>query len=246
MILAFMAGAETTLDNTGNPKRIASGGGAGQILYQARSWALAESTLADEAVAPPPLSKEVSPTATGWGLEYNLMVEGPRDSSSPAHATNGTDVGLGLRDPDDDGFLSSSSDPTLKPVMTMLYFPANDMLHAFRAGRSAASATKPCTVSSTVDCGGEEVWGFVPYDQLLNLRMRMRPQTRANHTYMMASSVRFAEVFVPNTGTTGNYSVTNTTTHTVGGVTTPSMLGVWRRILWFGRGPGGSTSPSWT
>jgi hypothetical protein len=46
---------------------------------------------------------------------------------------------------------------------------------------------------------------------------------------MLARGVRFADVFVPGTMTNVG----------IGGVTVPSMQGVWRRVLYFGRGIGG-------
>ncbi len=238
MVLAYTAGAEVVLDAAAEPTRVASGSNAGQILYQARAWILADSTLGDPAVVAPPVF--ASPDNGGFGTEYQLMRDGPRNTSTNV-ASNGIDVGLGLRSPDADA-LNSGVDTrtTLKPVMTVLYVPANDMLHAFRAGPSQATSGAPpnCTVSASADCGGEEIWGFVPFDQLGKLRERMQPQSRNNHTYMLAAPVRFADVFVPNAGTDGNFDGA-TTTHTVGGVTTPAMKGVWRRILLFGRGIGG-------
>ena len=63
-------------------------------------------------------------------------------------------------------------------------------------------------------------------------------QSRSQHTYMMGASVRFADVFVPNAGTTGNFNG-STATRSVGGVTTAPLKGVWRRVLLVGRGIGG-------
>jgi hypothetical protein len=71
------------------------------------------------------------------------------------------------------------------------------------------------------------MWAFVPFDQLQNLKERMKTQARDPHTYMMASPVRFADVFVP-----GTFS------RTIGSVTA-SGAGVWRTVLVFGRGLGG-------
>ena len=80
------------------------------------------------------------------------------------------------------------------------------------------------------DCGGEELWGFVPYDQLasVTLRFRNEPQGRDNHVYMLARGVRFGDVFVPGT-----------VTRNLAGAPPPAMQGVWRRVLYFGRGIGG-------
>lgn len=236
--LAYMAGANMALDNNGDPLRVATGGLAGEILYRARPWILVDTTLADAAVVTPPI--ELSPENGPYSVEYELYRDGARVSATQV-ASNGLDVGLGLRNPDRDATNPVSgpdSRTTLKPVMSVLYVPANDMLHAFRAGRSSASTAITCTRSATLDCGGEELWGFVPFDQLGKLRERLRPQTRSAHTYMMAAAVRFADVFVPNTGTTGNYDGT-TSTQTVGAASTGPMKGVWRRVLLVGRGIGG-------
>ena len=69
-ILAFMAGAQQA-QVAGIPLRNAGG----DILYHARSWALAESTLGVPAVVPPPLqSMPITHTA-----EYLLYRDGVRD-----------------------------------------------------------------------------------------------------------------------------------------------------------------------
>jgi hypothetical protein len=233
IILAYMAGAEFARDAAGDPLRTATG----QILYRARSWVLADSTLAESALIPPPT--RIGPDGGGFGQEYALLRDGVRNGSNVA--ADGLDVGFGLTQPDDDANKPTTGPDTranLKPVMTVLYTPANDMLHAFRAGRSSSATTIACTRSATLDCGGEELWGFVPFDQLGKLRERLRPQSRSQHTYMMGASVRFADVFVPNAGTTGNFNG-STATRTVGGVTTAPLKGVWRRVLLVGRGIGG-------
>jgi hypothetical protein len=91
----------------------------------------------------------------------------------------------------------------------------------------------------SVDCGGEELWGFVPYDQLNVLRLRYvnEPQGRDNHVYMLARGVRFADVFVPNRDPEGR-PVAGKFTATIGGFAT-ELTGVWRTILYIGRGIGG-------
>ena len=93
--------------------------------------------------------------------------------------------------------------------MSVVYHGANDMLHAFKAA------------------DGQELWGFVPYDQLGKLRERIRPQLRDPHTYVIATPIRVGDVFVP-----GPFS------KTVGSVTV-SGAGVWRTVILFGRGIGG-------
>jgi hypothetical protein len=244
--LAYMAGAEMVLAANGQPERGTVGATHAEIMYKSRSWILSSSTLGDAAIAPPPV--EASPEDTGFGVEYEMMRNGPRSTSDQAQNVTPPpgDFGLGLRNPDADDLdpatgAGGDTRVNLKPTMTVVYLPANDMLHAFRAGPSAANAAAPpnCTVSATLDCGGEELWGYVPHDQLEKLRERLRPQTRANHTYMLASAMRFSDIFVPNAGTTGNFDGTTTQTHTIGSATTPPMKGVWRRVIFFGRGIGG-------
>lgn len=220
-ILAFMAGAQQS-QNAGVPRRNA----AGDILYQARFWALAESTLGVPAVVPPPLqSVPITHTA-----EYLLYRDGVRDTAGFAVGTNPVVSGFGLRNPDKNAGPGVPTSPTgngssgnFEPLMTVVYHAANDMVHAFRGG--------PCPSGTCLDAsterGGEELWGFVPYDQLDKLQDRMQGQGRSPHTYMLASSVRFSDVFVPDpTGWTES-------------ATGRKYLGRWRTIMVFGRGIAG-------
>jgi hypothetical protein len=233
IILAYTAGA--TLDvNNGFAVRTGSGTcsptgtqACGELRFAARSWILAESTLAAPAVVAPPL--ESAPSA--HNAEYQLFRDGPRNASNVAQ--DAIALGFGLRNPDKDAL--TPPDPTgttrmsLKPVMSVVYHATNAMLHAFRAGPCLnSSGGFTCTDGST-ERGGEELWGFVPFDQLSNLKERMKPQARDPHTYMMAAPIRFADIFVP-----GDISPVRT----VGGATI-SGTGVWRTVLLFGRGIGG-------
>jgi hypothetical protein len=209
MILACLAGAQFAKDASGNPTREAA---SKNILYRARSWILAESTLAAPAVIPPPLQGDPS----GEIDEYTLYRDGPTNVAG--NKINAIAAGFGLRNPDVD---AATPDVNLKPVMTVVYHTTNEMLHAFRAG--------PCPACVPAETGGEELWGFVPFDLLGKLRDRMKPQNRANHTYMLASPVRFADVFVR-----GSFS------RSIAGVTV-SGDGVWRKVAIFGRGAGGKS-----
>ena len=235
ILLAFMMGAEPALGGT-SIKRGSSGAALNQILYKARSWVLADSELATVAVATPPLPAE--PKA--YVEEYQLLTKGPRNAAGKNTDTAGLELkqGFGLRTPDDDntagsGPLAIDTRSALKPVMTVVYAPANDMLHAFRAGPCYSPSTTPanCVGASASESGGEELWGFVPFDMLHAIRLRAanQPQTRANHVYMLARGMRLTDVFVPGAMTSVN----------IGGITVPSMRGVWRRVIWFGRGIGG-------
>lgn len=235
-ILAYMAGAQVVSDALGFPKHISSGANLGSILYQRRDWVLADSTLATPAVVGPPIEPE--PVNSGFEAEYVLFRDGFRDAANDSTG-DGSRIGFGLRNPDKDkDFLTLAQNgpaPGVKPVMTVAYLAANDMLHAFRAGPNCS--LPPYTGAGCNERGGEELWGFVPYDQLDKLRQQLVVQTRANHTYMLAASLRFGDVFVPNPGTTSDPS--GATASITVGAKTESVQGVWRRILFFGRGIGG-------
>ncbi|MFN8091492.1 MAG: hypothetical protein U0599_04580 [Vicinamibacteria bacterium] len=231
MMLAFIAGAKPVPSSTGLARTSAASGAipANAILYSAREWMLADSEMATAGVITPPNLD--GPEATPYMAEYTLMTKGPRNASAKNPDTAGAQIpmGFGLTQPDDDNTVSgdaTDSRSNLKPVMTVVYQPANDMLHAFRAGPNCSPSTSSCAES-----GGEELWGFLPYDQLISLRLRFlnEPQGRANHVFTMARGVRFADIFVPGAMTNVN----------IGGVTVGSMQGVWRRVLYFGRGIGG-------
>src|SRR5260221_9856187 len=76
--------------------------------------------------------------------------------------------------------------------MTVVYTGANDMLHAFRAGPSCATGPSLSTpVVCAGDNGGQELWGFVPYDQLVKLHDRYRdfPESKTTKNYMIAVAV---------------------------------------------------------
>ena len=230
MILAFMAGAQVSYSAPSSPKRVTAGGNQSQILYKAKTWVLADSTLATAAVVAPPL--QGSPTL--FPQEYTYLRDGPRDATSKnpdAATTNQITMGFGLANPDADNTTPPSGNATgaidgrvVKPVMTVVYAGANDMLHAFRAGPNCAPSTAACT-----ETGGEELWGFVPFDQLTVIPSRLLndPEKRATHDYMIARGIRFNDIFVP-----GAWS------QTLGG-TTISGAGVWRKHLTFGRGIAG-------
>jgi hypothetical protein len=230
-ILAGAAGAELVRDVNGDPARLtadATPAVRGDLMYRAKSWVLAESTLAVPAVIPVPV--EARPEL--HTAEYVLFRDGPRDSTSVNTNTcdgggTGTCVeqGFGLRNPDKNAGTAAVTDTAIKPVMTVVYHATNAMLHAFRGGPRA------CTVGacppSGGEGGGEELWAFVPPDQLGKLRDRLLPLARDPHVYMNASSLRFSDIFVPDRDGSG-FKVNNRT-----------FLGRWRTLLFFGRGIGG-------
>ncbi len=231
IILAYTAGGALVTSGsnavrTGLPLCIFNGTTCGALQFSARSWVLAESTLAAPGVVTPPL-ESVPATHTS---EYKLYRDGPRTTAGLAADTGASILlGFGLRNPDKDGTdLTGTGRMSLKPAMSVVYHATNGMLHAFRAGPcSDASGGTLCLDGVTNEKGGEEMWAFVPFDQLQNLKERMKTQARDPHTYMMASPVRFADVFVP-----GTFS------RSIGSVTV-SGAGVWRTVLVFGRGIGG-------
>jgi hypothetical protein len=254
MILAFLAGVQFTPDSNGYPKRATATAGGytlGDILYVTRSQILAESTYATPALVAPPQEEDPA----DFGLEYTLYRDGPRDSSQPpVNPDSGAAIksGFGLRNPDFDGnaqvqavalgrkFYDDDTRLNLKPVMSVLYVGTNSALHAFRGGPSVVTQlTTACTPSSTVECGGEELWAFVPYDGLGVLKNRYlnNPQKRDPHDYMIARSIRFSDVFVPNPGTASD---PNDTPETKGIASINyDIRGVWRKVIFFGRGIGG-------
>jgi hypothetical protein len=142
IILAHAAGADLVKDGNNALRHPTTF----DIQFQRRAWLLAESTLAAPAVVTPPLQ----PPATNHAAEYTLYRDGPRDGSGDG--AGGLENGFGLRNPDKDNTSVLTQGPdsrtALKPVMSVVYHAANDMVHAFKA----------------VD--GEELWAFVPYDQL--------------------------------------------------------------------------------
>jgi hypothetical protein len=209
MILANIAGAAFVKEANGNPERV-----AGEILYQAKPWIMAESTLAAPAVVPPPLQLETTQEPD----EFISYRDGPRTAGNVP--TNGFNWGFGLRSPDD---AATASDENIKPVMTVVYHVTNELLHAFRAAGCPSGVT-----GCGSETGGEELWAFAPRDQLPKLRDLLKPKTRANHVYMMASPVRFNDVFVRGIGVN----------ESIGGATVAGD-GVWRRLALFGRGAGG-------
>ena len=264
-LLAFLAGAAFLTDAAGNPRRVAASSGtyvARDVLYVARTSILAESTVATPAVVGPP--QEETPDATPWKPEYLLYRDGPRDHTNPANEPEGEATfsgsmiraGFGLRNPDRDAknnpigtvqgrvFYGNDS-RAMKPVMTVLYTGSNLALHAFRAGTSVATAISTACGSSTAevagrDCGGEELWAYLPYDQLDKLAKRYvnNPQKRDPHDYVIARAVRFTDIFVPNPGPAADPD-NSLVTKTVGGVSLGQIKGVWRKVLFVGRGKGG-------
>jgi hypothetical protein len=215
MLLAYLAGAAVKEGVDGLPLRTAASEPVpNEILYSNRGWLMLDATLASPAVVSPPLRF----TPNAHIPEFILYRDGRRASDGQGIAE--TTKGFGLRNPDFDD-ANPSGKTSLKPVMTVVYVAANDMLHAFRGG---PQCTGGCP--GTGEQGSEELWGFIPYDQLGKIRTLRSPgQQKSPHTYVIGSSVRAATIFVPDP----DGFVYNNVTY----------YGHWRTVLYFGRGPGG-------
>lgn len=217
IILASMAGAELVKSGNLALRRPSDK----ELQFRAKAWPLAESTLAAPAVVGPPPAEPPGQ----HGLEYSLLVNGPRDAGV---AVDGISEGFGLRDPDKDNTDDQNdSRQALKPVMSVAYHAANDMLHAFRSGPCRDNSAGTTCLDGTSESGGEELWGFVPYDVLGNLENLVGPQSRANHTFMIATPVRLTQAFVPGTWNRDF------------GPVSLSGEGLWRNVIVFGRGIAG-------
>lgn len=232
MMLAYMAGAEWVPDGDGNPTRTPSTASPAsaryQIVYKRRSDPLADGTYGSPAVVSQPIGQE----PIEYRAEYRLYRDGGKVSGNKV---DGVLQGFGLRNADADCQDQPGCDGNnvLKPRMTIVIQPANDMLHAFRVGCSSPAASGfGC---SGGEQGGEELWGFVPYDQLAKLgaRLAVRPPRRDPHDYMITTAVRFGDVFIPGAlaTTDGSPSLSSR------GL--PAVAGLWRQIVIFGRGQGG-------
>jgi hypothetical protein len=241
--LAYLAGAQLAAAN-GVPVRTGTTGpaaGRQQLQFVVRPWVMVESTLAAPGVVTPPLlaGPKVAPGAVGVD-EYKDYRDGLRTSTGAP--VNGVVNGLGLRNPDRLDATTAQSvkdaagaDLTLKPSMSVVYHATNQGLHAFRAGPCPPPPAGAGLGTPVADCGvslenpamremgGEELWAFVPFDVVYKLPALTKIQGRADKQYLLASPVRFADVFVPGGGSFGG----------------KSFNGVWRTILYVGRGQGG-------
>lgn len=234
IILAYIAGARVQTIN-GNPVRTGTTGpaaGRQQLLYEVRPWIMVESSLTAPGVVTPPLL--AGPKSSELGFEeYKLYRDGIRSATGAPVA--GVPNGLGLRNPDRVDVANPSiksaaaADLNLKPSMSVVYHATNQGLHALRAGPCPVAQSGSGLFGTTLPCdgetGGEELWAFVPFDQLSKLPALTKIQTRTNKQYLLASPVRFSDVFVPGGASFGGASFT----------------GVWRTILYFGRGRGGNS-----
>ena len=232
IIMAYMAGAAPVPDGEGWKRTTDTR----ELLFKAKTWVLADS-VSTAAVSTYPVAAEPG----AYQQQYVKYRDGIGLTNSQGIAQS--KAGFGLRNPDFPAVTTTpTSDLNLKTVMTVVFVPSNDMLHAFRAGPSftpsqgANNRNCPVPVAGSApgancEYGGEELWGFVPYDQLLGLGLRTKTEAagtesskRDEHVYMMAGSVRFSDVFVPGAVSFQGYQ---------------STAGVWRRLMFVGRGIGG-------
>src|SRR4029450_7935684 len=99
------------------------------LQYTARTWLLAESTIATPAFVGPP--GETNPIK--HPDEWLLYKDGPRDVTTALAGSNSIENGFALRNPDRLAGTPSTGGEQ-EPVMTVLYVAANDMMHPVRAG----------------------------------------------------------------------------------------------------------------
>jgi hypothetical protein len=206
IILAWLAGAR--LDNATNdglPLRAQDPPNDGLLIFRDRGWLMLDSTFSTPAIQSPPIDQ----APFHHGAEYLLFRDGRRDDTG--EGINEIDLGFGLANPDRDN-ADPQADMTLKPIMTTVFIGTNGMLHAVKALTS------------------EEMWGYVPYDQLGKIGDLINPgQLRTPHVYMIATSVRLETFFqLDADGFTVNTPSGNLT-----------LSGRWRTVLLFGRGAGG-------
>ncbi|MEO8501334.1 MAG: hypothetical protein ABI565_10505, partial [Vicinamibacteria bacterium] len=245
IVLAYLAGAQVDAQNALPVRTPGSGGPTAdraQLQFVVRPWVLAESTLAAPGVVTPPLLAGPKAGSGAVGVdEYKDYRDGLRVAKTLA-PINGVLSGLGLRNPDrlDPSVSlslkkSATDDFTLKPVMSVVYHATNQGLHAFRAGPCPPPPASSGLGVGAVNCGksletglpetgGEELWAYVPFDVLYKLPALTKIQGRGDKQYLIASPVRFADIFVPGSGNFMGHS----------------FSGVWRTLLYFGRGQGGN------
>lgn len=226
ILLTWMAGAKVALGSDNKALRDASDPVNKPLLFTDRGWIMGDTTLAAPAIVGPPLRGAPSEHL----VEFALFRDGRR-SSVDQQGIDDLDRGFGLRNPDFDD-ADPATKPNLKPTMTVVYHPANDMLHAFRAGPDCGPDPgvefKPLTPpASCTEMGSQELWGFVPFDQLGKIMTLLQGQLQDPHTYMMGTSVRVADIFIP-----GTFSLVDN------GISV-NYDGRWRTVLFVGRGPGG-------
>jgi len=223
ILLAWFAGAQLTRSGNDNkPLRETVNDPVNKpLIYSDRGWILGDSTLGAPAIVGPPLRS----TPKEHVREFLLFRDGRRDVNQ--QGIDELDEGFGLRNPDFDD-ANPETKTALKPTMTVVYLPSNDMLHAFRAGPNCGPpAGQP--FNPAVDCGAggeqgsQELWGFIPWDQLGKIKDLFKGPIQDPHSYVIGTSVRVADIFIPEP-------------FTLNGI---NFDGRWRTVLFFGRGPGG-------
>jgi hypothetical protein len=184
VVLAWLAGAELVRGGDGLPRRNGvTGAEFGELLFQAKSELMYDSTLSQPAVMTPPLGA----TPTEHPREWILYRDGHRNASREG-VPGDLDLGFGLRNPDFDD-TNPQTKLTLKPRMTVVFYGTNLYLHAINGAT------------------GDELWSYVPFDLLDNpLNLIRNGQTRADHYYGIATPLRIADVFIPVPFTEGTFT----------------------------------------
>ena len=216
MLIAWAAGAQQKKGSDGLPLRTAITEAApNQLLYQSRGWLLLDSTLATPALASPPLRF----TPSTHVAEFILYRDGRRNASG--QGIDEMSKGFGLRNPDfDDANPETKLD--LKPVMSVVYLGANDMLHAFRAGPQCGGGTARASANRAArSCGASS-----PTTSSASSARCARGRRPSRTPSSSRASLRVATIFIPDSDG-----------YVYDGVT---YTGHWRTVLYFGRGPGGN------
>ena len=193
------------------------------MLFSPRAWVMAESTLAASAVVTPPLQSAAGDPQRG----VQAVPRRPARREQPGLRR----ARLRLRPPQPGprrqpaGHSAANAEPEAGDER---HLPRHEP-HGSRVPRRVrwppAASPGVCTPSATNECGGEELWAFVPFDQLSKLGERVKPQVRNPHTYVVATPIRVTDIFVPGTSARRRRHVSGT--------------GVWRTVILFGRGIGG-------
>jgi hypothetical protein len=206
ILLAWIAGARLDSGTAdGLPQR--SFDIPGELIYRERGWLLADSAFSQPVVVGPFLGSDPPRHVP----EFILFREGRRGTDGRAVQPAELDKGFGITNPDrDEPQPAGQGDLPLKPIMTVVFVGANDGLHAFKAETS------------------EELYSFLPYDQLGKIQDMVNPgQARTPHIFVIATSINFARIFVPDSN---NFTPLGSN---------QTFTGRWRTVLFFGRGAGG-------
>ena len=214
---------------------------------------------ATPAVVGPP--QEELPEGTAWKPEYLLYRDGPRRplesrDEPDGEATFGGSMiragfGCGTRTATRRTTRSARSRAAcstrtnaqaISRVMTS-YAGSNLALQLSAPARRRdrdRDGLRDRTPNSPAGTAAARSCGPLPYDQLDKLSRRYinNPQKRDPHDYVIARAVRFSDIFVPTPGTAADPDDTPVA-KTVAGISLGQIAGVWRKVMFVGRGKGG-------